>query len=545
MQFPFFNNSKENKPDGIAGVVKKYGIGALMVLVGFALGMGLHMLTAHRAIDRVAEVLRLTDASDQELITAVQQRAETFGMCASEEVKRETLWQLLRELVNRGSFAEVEGVVDEVLPPQVEMNAEWARRMLQVAHALVKNDQWDKAQAYYDAAQESFCVLNLSEEYAGVVRERASLLSAGSGGSREERMNALQKLLTGMTAQGTPDLAAELRVFLAKLERSLGAHVHAQEVLNKVVCDTTLPMSSPTLLVCRGYAYFALHDDEAAVNCLRDGLKLLTGKDAAARVYRALALRDLASVALNLGRAQTALALLERVEAEAGPVISPSALFRAEITGKRGWALYLVHDYEDALAIFKRQLDMIPEAEEGLRVHPLEGMSWCYLALGMPAEAQQSAQECCNLREKYYTEDKTSLGRSYLLHAQAQDQMGHPAAAEEWYGKAAATLPSEHRLRVSALEGQASALSQAQRWTEAVGVLEQLLNMVPQEDRIAREEIQEQIQQCRNHLAAPQTRPTPSVASQGKSVTKPVVARAAKAARKPAAKKTPRKRRKR
>lgn len=541
MQFPFFNKPTTDNATGRRIKAKACGIGALLVTLGFVAGVGIHMLMGSRTTDRMTEALRLTDATDVELVTAVQNCAKDSGAYGSDEVRREMLWQMLRELMNRGTFGKAESVVDKVFPARVEDTPEWARRMLQIAHALVKNDRWDKAQEYYDVTQEAFHRLKLTEEYAGVVRERASLLSAGSGGTRAACMDALQKLLTGLTLQSTPELAAELHAFLAKLQSSMGARASAKEMLEKIAEDATLSPSSPTLMVCRGYAHFALHDDDAAVNCLRDGLKLLTGTDTASRMYRALALRDLASVALNLGRAQTALASLERAKSEVSSVLPPSALFRAEITGKRGWALYLAHDYEDALAVFKKQLSMIPDEEQGLRIYPLEGMTRCFLALGMPVEAQHAAQECCTLRERYDAEDKEGLGRSYLLHAQAQDQNGSPAEAEKWYGLAAATLPAVDRMRITALEGQASALSQTRRWMEALGVLEQLLNMLPEEDRIAREQIQEEMQHCRSQLDPQSSRTTSSPIKAGQKT----ISRPSKMTRKPATRTSAGKRRKR
>ncbi len=527
MRFSFLQDVK--RPNFLQGSkLKRCGVGVLLVLVGFAAGMGVQYITGVRSFARVSDVLRLTDAPSDRLITAVKQHTDELAACGGDEISLELMWQLFNELMDRGLFFEVESVADEVVPPQRPQNAEWARRMLKIAHVLVKEDKWDKAQGYYDAAQEAFLALGLSSEYAAVVRERAAQLSVGSGGTRTERLAALHDLLTSLAAPSPPELAAELHIFLAKLQHSMGAHSQSQELLRKYLQPTSRPSSaSPFLLVCLGYAHMALREDEEAVDCLRDGIKQLHGGDAVSRLFCALALRDLASVALNLGRAQSALALLERAEAEAGAVISPHALFRAEITGKRAWALYLANDYEHALAVFRRQLDMLPEGEENLRVHPLEGMSRCYLALGQSAEACQAAQECCSLYEKYNAEDKEGLGRFYLLQAQAQDQSGHPAVAEELYGRAGAALPADHGMRMIALEGQASALQQAGRWAEAIGVWKQVLAQIPEEQQANREEIQEQIAVCSNRLSPPppvvhsQSQPVASTRKDSKPAARP------------------------
>ncbi len=503
--------------------LKHCGIGALLVLLGLVVGVGLHFIYSYRSTEQTVQLLRLADAPDNELTATIAQYAGGQRRDGSDALERETLWLLVRELMNRGKFAAVEAVAEKLIPPQEQDTPEWARRMLQLAHALVKYDKWDKAQGYYTAAQTSFQRQNLMAEYAGVVRERAGLLSAGSGGTREERLGALQRLLTQLPGQGTWDVAAELRIFIAKLQISLGTHTQAQETLREIIAESAKHSDIPaTLQACLGYAHLALGEDEEAVESLRCGLRGLSGTDGASRVYCALVLRDLATVALNIGHEQEVLALLERVDATAGPVIPPSSLFRTEIIGKRAKALYLSHDYEYSLRIFQRQLEMLPDADEGLRVFPLEGIGWSYLALGQPEQALQVAQECRALREQNYAEDKLGLGKVYLLNAQAQDQGGHPAAAEEMYGKAAAILPAEHPLRTEALEGQASALTQEKRWVEAIGVWEQLLLMVPEGDEINREHIENEIKQCRNQLHPPEEPPAQAApARPAETKTKP------------------------
>ncbi len=518
MRLPFIGKidiGHLSSEDGGKRILRTYVVPAILLFLGLIIGLGVHFISSYRSHDETFRYLRLVDAPDNELVAAVKHTVEEGRTGDAESMEREMNWLLARELINRGKFASIETLTEKLFPPQVQVTPEWARRMLQLAHAFVKNDEWDRAQAYYAAAQASFQNLKLPMEYAGVVRERAGLLSAGSGGTREVRLAALQCMLTQLPAQGTRDIATELRIFIAKLQISLGTHVQAQDSLRTILAEIAEHPETPpaTLQACLGYAHLALNEDEEAIECLRRGLQGLSGADGASRVYCALVLRDLATVALNLGRVQEVLALLERVDATANPVIPPSSLFRVEITGKRAQALYMAHDYDYSLRIYQRQLEMISAAEEGLRVFPLEGMAWSYLALGQPEQALQVAQECCALRERNFAEDKVSLGRVYLLYAQAQDQGGHPATAEEFYGKAAALLPNGHPYRTDALEGQASALTQEKRWSEAIGVWEQLLSLVPEGDEINREHIENEIKQCRGQLQPPdaqiiQTTPT-------------------------------------
>ena len=69
-------------------------------------------------------------------------------------------------------------------------------------------------------------------------------------------------------------------------------------------------------------------------------------------------------------------------------------------------------------------------------------------------------------------------------------------------------------MRMIALEGQASALQQAGRWAEAIGVWKQVLAQIPEEQQANREDVQEQIAHCSNRL----TPPPPVVHSQSKPV---------------------------
>ena len=91
MRFLFLRDVK--RPSFLQGnKLRQCGMGALLMLVGFAAGMGVQYIMGERSYVRVSDVLRLTDAPNDCLITAVKQHAGELAACGSDETGRELLW---------------------------------------------------------------------------------------------------------------------------------------------------------------------------------------------------------------------------------------------------------------------------------------------------------------------------------------------------------------------------------------------------------------------------------------------------------------------
>lgn len=461
--------------------------------------------------DHVVQTLRLSEATDEELLSAVKNAASELQTQSDDatELKRELAWSLVRHLIDRNLFSKAQRDAMLVLPAQKTDDSVIITRLLLMARALVRTGEWQTAQQYYEAAQDSYRALQQPNEVEQIIRERAVLLAAGCGASRQERITTLEGWLARLPEESSSTLGAELRVFLAKLHRSLGNLELADSILREVISQELPDPVPPSLLICHGYAHIALHEDEQAVDCLREGISKLDSDDVPSRMYRALALRDLATISLNLDHSQTALALLERVSTESSDILPEGTLFSPEIMGKRAWALYMAHDYEYALALFQRQMEVVPLDEEGLRVYPLEGIARCFLALGQPEEALPPAHECVELCEKFMAEDKPFLARLCLLLGQANEQAGRLEEAEANYSRSAGITTGDPAARMAALSACATVLMQEQKWEEAARTWEQILPLVPQQDIIQREDISEQIEKCRQqHAATSQSAPS-------------------------------------
>lgn len=510
-------------------------------LVLFLLVCCTTLLVLRRVSNRSAdsEAVRILQAGEgpKEGLLAELKNAAAGASEDSGDLERELAWNLVRQVIARGLLPEAQQEVFAVLPAQATTSATWTQRLLDVARALVHAGKWQEAQQYYDAALESYRLQQHGRGMEQIMRERAVLLAAGCGNSRQERIATLEGWLAQVPAETSSTLGAELRVFLAKLHRSMGnlelADSNLRQVADRQQQDDDSAMA-PTLLICRGYAHLALREEEAAVDCLREGIAQLKGDDVTSRMYRALALRDLATISLNLDHSQAALALLERVGAETRDILPSGILFQPEIAGSRGWALYMAHDYEYALALFQRQLEMIPPGEEGLRVYPLEGIARCYLALGRPEEALPTAHESVMLCEKSMPEDKPFLARLNMLLGQANEQAGRLEEAERNYSRAAGIMTGDPMARSAALSACATVLMQEQKWEEAARTWEQELPLIPEQDMIQREDIAEQIEKCRKNAAAarqPVVQTHPPTVTQPPKRTKPTKSSAASSRR--------------
>ena len=519
----------------------------MLLLVCCTTLLVLKRISTGSARDHVVHTLRLSETSDEDLLSAVKNAAgelQTQGDNAT-ELQRELGWSLVRHLIDRNLFSKAQRDAMLILPAHKTDDSVIAKRLLLVARALVRAGEWQTAQQYYETAQDSYRALQQPNEIEQIIRERAVLLAAGCGASRQERVSTLEGWLAQVPKESASTLWAELRDFLAELHHSLGNLELADSIFREVTSQKLPDPVPPSLLICLGYAHIALHEDEQAVDCLREGISKLDSDDVPSRMYRALALRDLATISLNLDHSQTALALLERVSTESSDILPKSTLFSPEIMGKRAWALYMAHDYEYALALFQRQMEMIPPGEEGLRVYPLEGIARCFLALGQPEEALPPAHECAELCEKFMAEDKPFLARLCILLGQANEQAGRLQEAETNYSRSAGITTGDPATRMAALSACATVLMQEQKWEEAARTWEQILPLVPQQDIIQREDVSEQIEKCRQQHAAT-SKPAPSLNPTPAQPAKPAKpAPSAKAAKRSSSRRSSRSRRNR
>lgn len=463
-----------------------------------------------QAVQNIAYFLQIASADDDTLLHTVLHHKEQLAWVKDPEVKREALGLLINVLMERGLTRQVETTLGEVLPP-APASAAWTTRMLRAARNLTLSGDRDEARKWYGLAEEHFLAAGLQEQWQMTLREQAALLSMGCTDSAEVRLTGLQELLKRQQehAPEAKTLHAELQMLLGRVLREQGESEAAEQLFRDVVAlDIPFETLPTTTLVAVGAAWGELGTPDKAEQYLKAALE----RPDIEPLFRIVCLRDMATLALDAGRARESLERLSTARALITMHLPEKCLFRTTLAEQRGRALYMAREYEQALTEFHSVVQAIAGQDDKLRLQPLEGMARAALALGRADVALPAAEECAMLYEQLFPEALESLGRVYLLLGQACDQAGHAARAAEAYGKAASVLPQDHGDRVVALMSQAHSLSQAQRWEEALQVWEAALPLLPAEDAARRAKVAAQITQCRKKIneakapARPRTR---------------------------------------
>ncbi len=488
----------------------------MVALVAFA-GILLVKVSAdrHERQERAAceRVLHLLDEQGDGVLKTLRGQTGELAQIRDEQLRHEMSWRLAVEWIQRGHFEQIKEQVMHLIPPLPAENTTTAYRQLRIARSLVSGGEFRNAWTYYNAAKPVFLHEGKPDAYLTVLREQTALLAVGCATSRAEFNESLSRLESQLAAIGgnaEPEEELALLRALAKVRRGkdAGCSTEAKKELVEIVsrhAESDTGTLSPFLLVYLGGAHLALGEEGDAVDLLREGISRLGGESFSARCVRVFALEQLARVALKLERAQAALALLERASAEARGVLPATSLIMSRITGDRAWALYISQRFEYALPLFEQQLRMLPDEMPELRMDPLEGCGRCCLSLGETERAAEFIRECAELYEKLAPGEHVRLGSLYLLLGQCREKADQLAESADTYKRAAELLPTDHPLRHDALVGQASALMQAQDWAAACSVWEQLLPLVPELDRMQREEIANQLEYCQSMLKqAPQ-----------------------------------------
>lgn len=485
---------------------------------GYEEGLGSDLVAKRvndEAIRNVAYFLQMASADDQTLLATVLRHKESLAWVKDPEVKREALSLLISELMERGFSTQVQGVLEDALPADGAVPAAWLERMLKAARRLVQSGKWEQAGPWYKRAEQACLSQNDMPRWQNILREQAALLSIGCGGSAEQRTAALQELLN-QQQEHAPDatpLHAELLVLQGRTLREQGEKAASETsfhgALDLPLAEEELPMAT---LACLGAARLELGEREAAEKSLHAAL---ARNDEPSPLFRIMAMRDLATLVLSESQVRETLHLIASAKALAEDCVPQESSFWPALAEQQAWALFVAHEYNEALSIFRSVLQSVKDGDQKLRVRPLEGIARCSLALGHVEEALPAAEECAILRERLFPEAKESLGRALLLLGQACDQAAHETRAAEAYGRAAQTLPEGHEGRVHALVSQAYSLTQAQQWEAAAAAWENVLPLLPEEDAAFRERAAAQLAACRKKAETaanphPRPRPTPA-----------------------------------
>ena len=450
------------------------------------------------AVENLTHFMQAASKDDASLLATVANREKELGWIRDPDVKREAAWMLAQSLIDRGLTLQATELLAELFRSAPDTPV-WMRRAMVTARGLAEEGRLRESLSYYRYASTRYAACGQTEGQLKALTAMVELLAAMEGS--EETLSALEGLQHEASALGKPgrQLGAHILACMGRLYRVHGQHDRALKCFEAALSGME-PGKTPELAsaaVCYGSALLEKGDREHAEKMLRDGVSRL-GDNPAEAPYLVSALRDLALMEQERGRADAALALLYRAEGAATGRIAPQSSFWLCLFDQRGWVNYTKESYESALSDFRRALEQ--EAGDELRAQPLEGAGRCCIALGKAEEAERCLAECLELRKRFYASDTAALGRVNLLMGQACDMAGKSAEAAVAYGQAAALLPPDEAAddRLLALTGRAYALSQMGEWEAASAVWEEVLPLV-KDDAARSAEIHNQMRLCRRH----------------------------------------------
>lgn len=455
------------------------------------------------AVENLTHFMQAATADDATLLKAVEDRASSLAWIKNPTIRREAEWTLAVALMNRDLIASAGGMLDELFAAEKSSEV-WGRRARLAARAMAAVGKEEEARKYYFHSARIFGNLGKHAEQVAVYSELAELAAASTEGE-EKQLNFLQSLMSEAEKVGQPAelLKVNLLAYMGRLHRMLGHSQEAKSCFEKALVEADFSKSPalPGAAVTMGAALMEKGDAKNAARLLRDGVNRL-GESPGDAAFLASGLRDLARIEMEAGSVDSALALLYRAEGAAMGRIADSSSYWLCLYDQRGWVNFAAGSHQLAMADFDKALAR-KDVAEALRAQPLEGAGRCCIALGEAEKAVSYLQQSLALREKYYADDKASLGRVSLLLGEACDLHGKTAEAASAYGRAAELLPDEpgeQSERFKALLSRAYALSQLRDWNAAIQVWDVLRSYAEKGGARARE-IAEQFALCQRYGA--------------------------------------------
>lgn len=456
------------------------------------------------AVENLTHFMQAATADDETLLAAVRDRDTGLAWIRNPDVRREAEWTLALALINRGKVMEAADLLRALFDSAGTGN-HWSLRAAITARAMAAEGQLEEAIRYYRLAAAAYATLGKKNEQIAIFSELLALIAAPSEAPETQlaELERLQQDITSLGEDGKP-LLAVLLAHMGRIHRAHGNDTAALSCFEQALhgADLNNVPALAAAAVTMGSALLENGQTERAAQLLRDGISRL-GEHPGDAAYLAAALRDLARIELDNGQPDSALALLYRAEGAAMGRIPDYSSYWLFLYDQRGWVNFTKGAADAALADFTRALSRTDVPEE-LRVQPLEGAGNCSLSLGQAEDAVKYLQESILLRTRHYAGDKASLGRVYLLLAQAYDFSGSTREAVNTYALAIANLPEqpgEDSDRFNAMMARAYALSQIRDWGAAIQAWDALRPFVTKGSPRSRE-VEEQFALCRRNGAS-------------------------------------------
>lgn len=454
------------------------------------------------AVENLLAVLKLEHESDDQLLAKSREPELSFAWMTEPSVKLEAQWMLERELLGRGYVGEAMPLVAQTFAaaPRVAL---WCRRAAEVAYTLQQNGRLKEALDYYRYASKRFAELGMEHDHLVTCYNRLSLLSSTQCPVAEcqEGLFELQREAEAMGERGDA-LRADVLVFLGAHYRRMGDTASARKCFESVLSGKNIRPEAlhPQACVCYGQALYEMGKSDEARELFRKALKSMGG-DPADLQYRLIALRSLAAMEVEAGRARESISLLDQAQGAAEGRIADSDSFWSSFYDQRGWSHFLAEQYEAALADFTTCLRIAGTERD--TVQSLEGAGRCQLALGHPQEALPLLKKGRDLCLQYKPDDVESLALLNNELGRAEDSAGNTAQALDAYQAAARGYrmlkPAYQEKLHEVLRSVGYAAAELRQWKAAADAWAEVVTLCSDKPE-ALKEAQEQQKKCSANL---------------------------------------------
>lgn len=456
-----------------------------------------------RAIENLRHFMQVASADDAVLIDTTRRHTETLAWIKDDTLRREAQWTLAQALITRALPMEADPMLRELLSKQTDKF--WVRRSLVMARALAAEKRYAESLFYYDYVDAYLAGKGETEHARRLIlfSERLALLQTVVTDSEQlqKELSAYADRVAKLGEKGR-ELRAGILVNKGRLYREQGTAVALEkanrcfeQALKEVNPDQLPELASAA--VCVGSLLLEKGDKERAATMLRNGLQRL-GDSPTAAPYVLMALRDLARIEQENGKADAALALLYRAEGVAMSHEPEQSTFWNCLYDQRGWLNLQREHYGAAQVDFEQALARTGE-NVALRAQPLEGVATCCIEQGLYDKAAEYLTECLEIRKEHFAADVAGAGRVQLALARIDDIRGEAQKAADGYGAALAQLEAagdkQSSVLIEAMFARAYALTQLHQWTPAAIVWNDLKHLLP-DDSVRQQEISVQLRYC-------------------------------------------------
>ena len=461
-----------------------------------------------KAMKTLAGFMADSASGPESLAQLIKNRSERLKWIHDNNLKKDVLWGLGRDLLIEGRVQEALEALHELMPDQLDAAEwpKWAPRAELTASLLLRDNKpveaavfFKRAAAWYNSQGE------LSQKLRSIVSACHALMADNQQEEALKLMDEAIRLSEGFNADQGRVTRARILSMCAKIERIRGNSSRSRQLYEEALklwpedSDPAQPAELAGAKICMGEALLEAGRIDEASRLFESGLKSL-GKEVADLDFTLTGLRGMAQVCWKRAELDEALAYLYRAEGVAMGSVDPTNDFWSCLYDQLGWVYLAKKDASNAIEFFSRVVDdsTCPTAQ----IQSCEGLGRAKYDLGEGDQAVNYLKQSLELREKKFPGDLYSLGRVCKHLGAAYDLNGQTQEALQAYTKSLLYLqqsPGNHKgeLLIETAMSKAYAHMEEKQWQEAVNSFQLALESA---DEAKRSECLENMARCYDEM---------------------------------------------